>query len=86
MASPDPYGQGEVIFGGYNENATSNGITWHDVITFEPVPGHIIDWLWALPASGLSVISPASEFKFLIFLSVRGVLITSIYWPFFFSS
>lgn len=55
MASIDPYGEGEVIFGGYNANMTTHGITWHDVITFEPVPGHVIDWLWALPASGLYV-------------------------------
>ena len=55
MASPDPNGDGEVIFGYYNENATANGITWHDVFTFEPIPGHVIDRLWALPATSLSV-------------------------------
>jgi len=55
MASPDPYGEGEVTFGGYNNNVTTSGITWHDVITFEPIPGRVIDWLWVLPATGLSL-------------------------------
>jgi hypothetical protein len=62
MAGGDPYDEGEVIFGDYNMNATVNGITWHDVITFEPIPGHIINWLWALPATGLSVLHPIIPF------------------------
>lgn len=55
VASPDPYGIGEVVFGGYNTDYVANGITWHDVISFEPVPGHVVDWIYALPAQGLSV-------------------------------